>query len=81
MSCPYLERGVIALCRAVGKRGMELNPGEAEMDCFSGDFSQCSLLASHAQWERRILQPSMIQRKVPEKGGARYGSGSYLPAS
>jgi hypothetical protein len=80
MSCPYLERGRIALCRAVGKRGMELNPEGMETDCFSGDFSLCSLLLFPAHRERRTLRPATLRKKGLEKGGSLYGGKNVLPA-
>ena len=80
MSCPYLERGRIALCRAVGKRGMELNPEGMETDCFSGDFSQCSLLLFLPSQERRSLRPAPPSKKSSEKGGDPDGWRKFLPA-
>lgn len=44
MSCPYLEKGIVARCRAFGKVGLRIGVREGESDCFSGDFSDCSFL-------------------------------------
>jgi hypothetical protein len=44
MSCPYLEKGIVARCRAFGKIGLRIDAREEETDCFSGDFSDCSFL-------------------------------------
>jgi hypothetical protein len=46
MSCPYLEKGIVARCRAFGKIGLRIDAREEETDCFSGDFSDCSLLSN-----------------------------------
>ncbi len=78
MSCPYLERGLIALCRAVGKRGMRLDPEETEMDCFPGDFSQCSLLLSLSSRNRRSWPCAILQSKDGRKGVFSHGSDSRL---
>ena len=80
MSCPYLERGKISLCHAVGKRGMEVKPDWAEADCFSGDFSQCSLLLFPAIQERRSWRPTLSSKKVFAKEGGPNGWGKCLPA-
>lgn len=48
MSCPYLERGYEARCRANGNLRLRLDAGEGEADCFSGDFSDCALLIESA---------------------------------
>ena len=78
MSCPYLERGSIALCRAVGKRGMRLDPEATEMDCFSGDFSQCSLLPSPSSRNQRKWPGAILRRKDGGKGVSSHGNGSHL---
>ena len=46
MSCPYLEKGMEARCRAFGKIGLRISPREEETDCFSGDFSDCLFLSN-----------------------------------
>jgi len=42
MSCPYLEKGIVARCCAFGKMGLLIDAMEEETDCFSGNFSDCS---------------------------------------
>lgn len=70
MSCPYLERGRIPLCRAVGKRGMELSPGRMEADCFSGDFTRCPLLLLFPPiQERKSWRPALSTKRHSEKEG------------
>ncbi len=81
MSCPYLERGSIALCRALGKRGMELNAKETEIDCFSGDFSHCSLLFSPAVRPQRNLPRAVLQKKGAGHGISPYGNTIYFPTA
>ena len=44
MSCPYLEKGIVARCCAFGKMGLLIDAMEEETDCFSGNFSDCSFL-------------------------------------
>jgi len=44
MSCPYLEKGKTAYCRAFGDKRLAVNSSETEDFCFSGEFSQCSFL-------------------------------------
>jgi len=80
MSCPYLERGTIFLCHALSKRGMEVKPDWAEADCFSGDFSQCSLLLFQAIQERRALRLTLSSKKVFAKEGGPNGWRECLPA-
>jgi len=46
MSCPYLEKGIVARCRAFGKIGLRISAREEEIDCFSGDFSDCAFLSN-----------------------------------
>jgi len=81
MSCPYLERGRIALCRAVGKRGMELNPEGMETDCFSGDFTRCPLLLIPPIQERKSWRPALSLKKNSEKERGPDGCRKYLPAA
>ena len=72
MSCPYLEKGVVARCRAFGKIGLQIGAREEETDCFSGDFSDCSFLyndyspkPSKASTPKTLGSPKQI---VPEGG-------------
>jgi hypothetical protein len=44
MSCPYIEKGIVARCCAFGKIGLRIGAREEETDCFSGNFSDCSFL-------------------------------------
>jgi hypothetical protein len=80
MSCPYLERGRIVLCRAVGKRGMELNLEGMETDCFSGDFSKCSLLLFPPIQERTSRRPALSSKRSYEKEGGPDGWRKCIPA-
>ena len=80
MSCPYLERGRIALCLAVGKRGMELTPEGMETDCFSGDFSQCSLLLFPSIQVRRSWRLPLYSKRSSEKEGDPNGGRKFFPA-
>ncbi len=44
MSCPYLEKGKTAYCRAFGDKRLAVGSSETEDSCFSGEFSECSFL-------------------------------------
>jgi hypothetical protein len=81
MSCPYLEKGRIARCRAVGKRGMALKPEGMETDCFSGDFSHCSLLLSPPIQDRVSWRPDLSSKKSLKKEGGSDGWRKILPAA
>ena len=45
MSCPNLERGKVARCRALGGEGLGVESPEFEEICFSGEFSKCPFLS------------------------------------
>ncbi len=62
MSCPYLEKGKIARCHAFAGTGLKLN--ERETDCFSGEFSECSLLFARALRGSAYSDRMEIQRKA-----------------
>jgi hypothetical protein len=79
MSCPYLERGRVALCLAVGRRGMMLNLEGMETDCFSGDFSRCALLLFPPGHERSTRRSTLPLRRSMKRGGEPNGSRKYLP--
>ena len=66
MSCPYLERGSICRCHAMGRRGMEVKAESIGADCFSGDFSHCSLLLFPPIQERKSWRPA-LSRKMNSK--------------
>ncbi len=78
MSCPYLERGRIALCRAVGRRGMVLNLEEMETDCFSGDFTRCPLLLFPPGQDRSARRPAFSLKKSAKKQGEPDGGRKYI---
>jgi hypothetical protein len=80
MSCPYLERGRIALCRAVGKRGMELNPERMETDCFSGDFTRCPLLLFPPIQEPKSWRQALSSKRNSAKERGPDGWRKSLPA-
>jgi hypothetical protein len=44
MSCPYLEKGKMAYCRAFGDQKLKVESPEFAESCFSGEFSECSFL-------------------------------------
>jgi len=44
MSCPYLEKGKTAYCHVFGNERLGVESSEFEGVCFSGEFSECSLL-------------------------------------
>jgi hypothetical protein len=44
MSCPYLEKGWRARCRAFGNQGIGIKLPDMEDACFSGEFSECAFL-------------------------------------
>jgi hypothetical protein len=44
MSCPYLEKGKTAHCRAFGDKKLAVGSSGTEDFCFSGEFSECSFL-------------------------------------
>ena len=44
MSCPYLEKGKTAYCRAFGDKKVAVGSSGTEDFCFSGEFSECSFL-------------------------------------
>ena len=56
MSCPYLEKGIVARCCAFGKMGLLIDAMEEETDCFSGNFSDCSFL--HNAYSSKALRSS-----------------------
>jgi len=58
MSCPYLERGAIARCRATGNFGLQIAAGEGEVDCYSGEFSDCVFLVGPAGSRASRKSPS-----------------------
>ena len=80
MSCPYLERGRVALCRAVGRRGMVLNLEGMETDCFSGDFTRCTLLLFPPAYERPTRRSALPLKRSMKQEGEPDGWRKYLSA-
>jgi len=62
MSCPYLEKGIVARCCAFGKMGLLIDAMEEETDCFSGNFSDCSFLHDAYSSKARMGSPSKASR-------------------
>jgi hypothetical protein len=81
MSCPYLERGRISLCHAVGERGMEVKNDQTETDCFSGDFSHCSLLLFQTHRKRKAWRYPLSMQNGPMKEGGPDDRRKILPAA
>ncbi len=73
MSCPYLEKGIVARCRIFGKIGLRIEAREEETDCFSGDFSDCSFLYTgySPKTSREYIRKAMpgLKHNMTERGG------------
>ncbi len=65
MSCPYLEKGRIARCHAFAGIGLKLPEGD--VDCYSGEFTDCPLLFSRSLRGRGYPGRRKIPGELPRR--------------
>jgi hypothetical protein len=65
MSCPYLEKGWRARCRAFGNQGIGIKLPDMEDSCFSGEFSECAFLFAPVPGPgKKALSPSVTGKRL-----------------
>jgi hypothetical protein len=70
MSCPYLEKGKTAYCRAFGDKKLAVGSSGTEDFCFSGEFSECSFLFDPMTVQSRNLDGAVLSPGLLKSPGS-----------